>query len=673
MATVDPLIGDYPANSGAERARGTSSRASSSASGERILLKNLKSVGIQEPWQVPLYLPTDYLDARHVHEDFSGNLPEDQELVICGALRHAPETEWRSGVPLTKGSLTDPDGNRIGFGLFGDSRKTVEAMLDSSREVYLRGIVKFFGGRLFLNSVSLMDEAWIGRVMPLYPGKAGKLNPDTARSLIHERLAATLPLAGAQLRSILGALADPGRIRSLLRCPKWTLTEVLERAHKPRSPDEGRQALAVLDRIAALLMVAEIRKASLISPVSRPPLLFDDLPEILRVIPFRLTDEQRQGIDRLTAGLRGQEVTSTLINGDVGVGKSIVYQAAVAYAARAGGRCAVLLPHGRLAAQACEEIATLWPDLDPLLVSGQTKTQNLSEPRVIVGTTALLHRDTGDLDLVVIDEQHRFSVEQRQLLTSRGSHVIELSATPIPRTQALLRYGATRLVMLTQRHSQQDIRTHLVGTEQIRGVLKTIRRVIEETASRVLVVCAMVESREDVELSDVETVYAKWDALFPGIVRRAHSRVSDEESGQVFEDLKSGAARILVCSSIVETGLNLPDTRALIVVNADRFGVSQLHQLRGRLSRSGGWGRCYFYVPNAIKDATRQRLEAVASTNDGFKLSQLDLEMRGAGDLSSEGKKQHGSADQVIFNRVVSLALLDEMISELDRGEVRSA
>lgn len=668
MATVDAQIDHGLTQSGSDYILPAASRAPKTPSKERITLKNLKSAGVEEPWQVPLYLPTGYLDARLVYEDFGEALPEGRELVVCGALAHAPETEWRNGVPLTRGTLSDPAGHSLGFSLFGDSRDIVEAILESSREVYLRGVIKNLGGRYFLNQVALMEDDWIGRVMPLYPGKAGKLKPDTARHLIHERLAQTLSLADAKLRQLLADLVPPSRMRDVLRCPRWTLREVLEKSHLPLSPDEGRLALSVLDRIAAALMVADIRRASHIAPVTRSPLSFENVAGILSPIPFPLTSEQRQGIDRLIEGLRGAAVTSTLINGDVGMGKSIVYQASVAYVARAGGRVAVLLPHARLAAQAREEIASLWPDLDPLLVSGQTKPGDLCAHRVLVGTTALLHRDTGALDLVVIDEQHRFSVEQRQRLADQGSHLIELSATPIPRTQALLRYGATRLITLTQRHSEQDVRTFVIGKEQIRQVLGTIRQVIEKTRSRILVVCAMVESREDIELSDVETVFGKWHALFPGLVRRAHSRVPEEESAQVFEDLKSGAARILVCSSIVETGLNLPDTRTLIVVNADRFGVSQLHQLRGRLSRSGGWGCCYLYVPHPIKDETRERLEAVASTNDGFKLSQLDLEMRGAGDLSTEGKKQHGSADQVIFNRVVPLALLDEMISELDRA-----
>ncbi len=627
-----------------------------------ITLRNLKSVGIEEPWQIPLYLPTGYFDARHPISNFEAVLPEGQEVLVCGKLLANPSTEWRNGSPRTQGKLFDEYGNSLTYSLFGDSRSMVEQMQKRKHQIYLRGTVRHFNERFYLNQVSIVEESDVGKLVPVYPGKAGKLAPGTAKRLIHERLDKTLVMAEEKLRDHLGDIVEPGRLREVLACPSWTLGEILEKVHRPTDPAETVQVLAVLERVAALISVSDIRKTCQIPKIRRTPLILNSWKSLLHSIPFTLTGEQLLGIEQLISALKGNTVSAWIVNGDVGMGKSVIYQVAVAYTVSAGGRSAVLLPHGRLARQAHEELSHYWPALKPLLVTGKTEETELAKHQLLVGTTALLHREIGDLDFAVIDEQHRFGVHQRQQLAAHHTHICELSATPIPRSQALLKYGSMNMIQLTKRHSEQDVRTFIVEKSQVRRMVDTVRSVIEKTESRVLIVCAQVDDNDTgMELSSVKTVFDKWSALFPGLVRMAHSRIDADAMDQVFKDMQKGKGRVLVCSTVVETGLTLPDTRVLVVVNADRFGVSQLHQLRGRLSRSGGWGRCYLYLPKPVKEATRERLDIVASTNDGFRLSQLDLELRGAGDLSKLGKKQHGSSDHILFNRPVSLPLLEEM------------
>ena len=250
----------------------------------------------------------------------------------------------------------------------------------------------------------------------------------------------------------------------------------------------------------------------------------------------------------------------------------------------------MLLPNERLAIQAHADIARLFPELGAELVTGRTggSGSETGDTRWLVGTTALLFRDVGHLDAVVVDEQHRFSVEQRRALARDGTHVVELSATPIPRTQALLLYGELDVIRLTVRHTPQDIVTRIVTRAGAKAMVGELRDIVAG-GGRLLIVCPRREDDEEEggdALPSVASVAAKWERLFPGLVRALHGESPADDSDKVFDDLASGSARILVATTVVEVGLNIADLRGLVVVHAERFGISQLHQC-ARLSEGG--------------------------------------------------------------------------------------
>jgi len=633
---------------------------------KKINLGRLRSAGVDAPWKVPLYLPTEHLDCRLPVLNFSQLAPSERPILVSGTLYGEPQMEWRNGSPLTKWALSDPHGEVLRFSFFGDARPTIERLRKQPGPVWLTGQIQCYGATPFLVRVEVADPTMSGRIVPIYPGKAGKLSAQNARRLMSKLLPQTIPLCASRLREQLTSFVEPYRIRALLQCSRWTLEELLHHVHFPNSPAEAAQALWVMDRMAALISACELKKAAQNKlPERRPIFRTQGWEDLAAAFPHPLTDEQRTGIHRLVEKLKAPRASQTLINGDVGTGKTITYQVPVAYAVKAGARAAVLLPHGRLALQAYREFHSLWPDLPIRLVSGEDGgEEDLSDCPLLVGTTALLHRPVGRFDLVVVDEQQRFSVEQRNMLTNGGAHLIEISATPIPRSMALAVYGALDVIPITQRHSPQNIHNSIVLPNQVRLMLEKVRSLIDN-GSRILVVCPKRQGDDQDALSSVRRVADRWETLFPGRVRRAESEMDEKAIAQAIDDIILGKAQILVSTTVVETGLNLPDLRGVIVTNGDRFGVSQLHQIRGRLAREGGDGWFWIYLPRPVNDKTMARLQSVVSTCNGFELSKLDMKIRGTGDLSRTGRRQHGAADNLLYNRPVQTELLDEMVGLL--------
>jgi ATP-dependent DNA helicase RecG len=378
--------------------------------------------------------------------------------------------------------------------------------------------------------------------------------------------------------------------------------------------------------------------------VAREPLSVGDWAARARALPFEPTEEQLQAAETTVAMLTSREVGRQLLTGDVGTGKTAAYGLGVAACVDAGGRAAVLLPGTALARQVFEELSGWWPDLGAVLVTASTGNIP-AEARLLVGTTALLHR-AADLhfDLIVADEQHRYSVEQRTRLAKAHTHLLEVSATPIPRSQARAQFGFVRVSALTQGHVAKDIRTRIWQPGERRALFQAIEATIAE-GMQVLVVYPLKygkSGKEDKE--SVSGVVGQWEARFPGVVTHVHGAMDDEQKTEAIDSVRRADRQVLVATTVAQEGLNLPGLRRVVVVSPDRLGLSQLHQLRGRAARTGGIGWFDMALQKAAAAKTLDRLAVLCRTQDGFEIAAADLEQRGCGDLGGGSTRQHGAA-----------------------------
>ncbi len=374
-------------------------------------------------------------------------------------------------------------------------------------------------------------------------------------------------------------------------------------------------------------------------------------------LPFRPTGAQERAVAEALTDMASGRPMNRLVQGDVGSGKTMVAAACVWTVCRAGKQAAFMAPTEILAEQ---HLATLRGFLSPfgLRVEKLTGSMTAKEKRetkaalaageidLIVGTHALLTEDVAfsDLALVVTDEQHRFGVNQRGALTEKGRipHVLVMSATPIPRTLALIIYGDLDVSVINELPpGRQKVDTFAVDESYRARLYGFIEKLVNE-GRQVFVVCPMVEENEEYDpalKSAVEHAEALKSAFPRFSVACIHGRMKAKEKDAIMADVVAGSIQILVSTTVIEVGVDVPNAALMIVENADRFGLSQLHQLRGRVGRGQHKSWCIL-ISDAKNDEAKARLKAMCETNDGFKISEEDLRLRGPGDFF--GSRQHG-------------------------------
>ena len=374
----------------------------------------------------------------------------------------------------------------------------------------------------------------------------------------------------------------------------------------------------------------------------------------LAALPFRPTDAQLRVMDEIEHDMRSASPMNRLIQGDVGSGKTLVAQFALEIAVRNGRQCVMLAPTSILAEQHYENLKKAFPNAC-LYTGNQPKSEKdrvLSLIRdgtsdLIVGTHALFSGSVKfhNLGLVVTDEQHRFGVVQRAKMEAKGVRpdVLVMSATPIPRTLALLLYADLDLSLIDMLpHGRKPIRTYFVPqvrrTDMYRHFAKTT-----DNGERVYVVCPLIEETEGYEGLSLDEIFAELNELLPHVrIGMLHGQMRDEEKLSVMHAFRSGEISILVSTTVVEVGLDVPEATAIVIEGADHYGLATLHQLRGRVGRSERQSECYLLCANPSASA-KERIETMIRTNDGFEVAQKDLEMRGMGDLF--GVRQSGIGD----------------------------
>lgn len=481
-------------------------------------------------------------------------------------------------------------------------------------------------------------------IMPIYPLTAGLTN-----RAVQQAVAAALAHCEAEEVLPLSVRREYGL------CDAQTALNNIHRPTSAEALEEARRRLSFEDFFlfsAALSLLRAERTEH-----SAAPMDTSGMDAFYRALPFPLTAAQERAVGDILNDFASGVPMSRLVQGDVGCGKTIVAAAAAFCAAKNGRQAALMAPTEILAKQHYDRLAPLFSALGlrTVLLTGSQSLADKAAARqaaaegraeLIIGTHALLSEATvfADLGLVIADEQQRFGVEQRAALLAKGSsipHLLILSATPIPRTLALILYGDLEVTVIDELPpNRTPVDTFLVDERYRKRLNGFIRRQAQE-GHQTFIVCPAIEEGETESLKAAEQwAQTLQESVFPDLrVALLHGKMKGAEKEDIMARFSEGAFDILVSTTVIEVGVDVPNATLMVVENAERFGLSQLHQLRGRIGRGAAKSYCVLVSDNRSEES-RARLKALCATSDGFRIAEEDLKLRGPGDFF--GSRQHG-------------------------------
>lgn len=446
--------------------------------------------------------------------------------------------------------------------------------------------------------------------------------------------------------------------------------------HFPSNLDEYRQALRRIkfEELFYFQLQLQLLKAGNRDLSSGLEIDFDkvELDKQIGKLPFLLTDAQLTALGEILADMSSPVHMNRLLQGDVGSGKTVVAGLAMLAAVSAGMQAAIMVPTEILAEQHYESLCQLFPDLSIALLTGgmkvserRTTLEAISDGRVqmIVGTHALIQEGVvyHKLGLVVTDEQHRFGVKQRRLFREKGDNpdVLMMTATPIPRTLAITAFGDMDVSIINQLPAgRKPIITRWVKHQQLPTVLEWLEKELNKGA-QVYFISPLIEESEALDLKNAIDLQVDLQAHFGGqfTVDLLHGKMKNEEKDSIMQAFKEQKTDILVSTTVIEVGVNVPNATVMVIMDADRFGLSQLHQLRGRVGR--GHKQSYaILVANPKTESGKERMKIMTETTDGFILAEADLKMRGSGEIF--GTRQSGLPEFQVANIVEDYPILEE-------------
>src|SRR4051812_36040950 len=586
------------------------------------------------------------------------------------------------GKVISKGIIPTRKGLRIFQAVLQDDSGMIEAswpgqpFLDRTIEkgdmMLLTGTVRFFHGRQlqpreFIQLGKEEDDVKGGKVLAVYPATEG-LSFRIIRGIIDSHLDALLPLMNEYLPTDMLKSAGLPSLRDALRM-----------VHRPATIDEGTRGRARLAFEELLFVHILHRRANAVKRERRSGIAFENRRQLTsalkKALPFTLTNAQSVALREIVHDMTSDRKMHRLLQGDVGSGKTVVALFSALLAMENGYQAAIMAPTELLAEQHLRSMTKLLEPVgvEPLLVTGSLKSRarkalavRLADPApaLVVGTHALVQEATAfaRLGLAVVDEQHRFGEEQRKALGAKGESpdVLLMTATPIPRSLALTLYGDLDLSLLDERPpGRQPITTALRPEAARDRVLQFVNRELEQ-GRQAYVVYPVIEESEKTDLKAATTMFEILSAgpFAERTTALLHGRIPPEERDAIMRRFRDGDIDVLVATTVIEVGIDVANATVMLIEHPERFGLSQLHQLRGRVGR--GAEASYCILLGDVSPETKQRLDVFVGSDDGFVIAREDLRLRGMGDLF--GERQSGVATFRVAD-----PLRDELLNETAR------
>ncbi|OWV78900.1 ATP-dependent DNA helicase RecG [Rhizobium sp. R635] len=581
--------------------------------------------------------------------------------------RHQVPPRGKSNIPY-RVFLHDETGE-LTLVFFRGQAAWLEKQLPVDAEVTVSGKIDWFNGRASMvhpDYIVKAEEAEnLPLVEPIYPLTAG-LSPKTLRKIID----AALPRFPEMPEWIDLALTQKQGLPSI--------RDSFLMLHEPRDPGDidpqapARRRLAYDEFLAGQLSLSLVRQR-LRKVAGQPVHATGEISgKILKTLPFSLTGSQNEAIADILKDMAGTERMLRLLQGDVGAGKTLVALMAMAAVIESGGQAVLMAPTEILARQHHATISKFAASsgLGIEVLTGRTKGREREkiveriasgEAQIIIGTHALFQDSVAyaNLMLAVVDEQHRFGVHQRLRLTAKGisPHMLVMTATPIPRTLVLAAFGDMDVSKLTEKPAgRKPIQTITVPMERTGEIVERLQGAIAE-GKKAYWICPLVEESEELDLMSAEERHATLvSALGPGI-GLIHGRMSGPEKDAAMMAFKNGETRLLVATTVVEVGVDVPDATIMVIEHAERFGLAQLHQLRGRVGRGDEASTCILLYKGPLGETGHARLSIMRETEDGFRIAEEDLKLRGEGELL--GTRQSGTPGFRIASLEAHADLLD--------------
>lgn len=534
---------------------------------------------------------------------------------------------------------------------------------------------KFFGkvslkaGRVMFNSPVFDVGEKVqntGRIIPIYP-LTYNLSQNNLRKIMEEAI-----------KIVYGNLQETLPQYLIKQYNLEDINNATKNIHFPKEFKDfniARNRLVFEELLSVQLALLELKNNYI---TEKKGIQFDKnvkMSDVINTLPFKLTKAQIRVLEEIDENMESDKVMNRLLQGDVGSGKTVVAMCAAYKAVKSGYQAAIMAPTAILATQHLENFKKILDKLNikcELLISGITKKKKEDilnrlkngEIDILIGTHAIIEDNVifKNLGLVVTDEQHRFGVRQRAKIAEKGNNpdVLVMTATPIPRTLALILYGDLDISIIDELPpNRKKIETFAVNKNMTERVNNFIKKQIDE-GRQAYIVCPLVEENEEMDLKSVEALYETYSKeVFPQYkVEYLHGKMKQKEKDDIMERFKNGKIDILISTTVIEVGVDVPNSNIMVVENAERFGLAQLHQLRGRVGR--GEYKSYCILKYEGKGETiRKRMKVMCETNDGFVISEKDLELRGSGDFF--GTMQHGLPEFKIANLFEDIEMLKKV------------